>query len=117
MSKRIVVIEDDDDILELMQCILEDEGYQVLASNKFERLDAIAQQQPDLVLLDDRMPGEFGHVICSLMKSNPPTKHIPVILISATRDLDQIAHDCNADSFLPKPFDLNELLTLVKQYA
>jgi len=117
MSKKIVVIEDDDDILELMQYILEDEGYQVLASNKFERLDTIIQQQPDLVLLDDRMPGEYGHVICSRIKSNPRTKDIPVILVSATRDLSQIAHDCHADSFLPKPFDLNELLNLVKQYA
>lgn len=117
MPKKIVVIEDDDDILELMRYILEDEGYHVLASNKFERLDSIAQHQPDLVLLDNRMPGEHGHVICSRIKSHLPTRHIPVILISAACDLDQIAQSCNADSFLTKPFDLNDLLSLVKQYA
>lgn len=117
MHKKIVVVEDDNDILDLMQYILEDEGYQVLAAGKVENVDAIMEHQPDLILLDDRMPGEFGNSICAKIKTNPDTQHIPVILVSATRNLERVAFECKANDFLPKPFDLDELLTLVKQYA
>lgn len=117
MPKKIVVIEDDNDILDLMQVILEDEGYQVLASEQVRNIDVIAEHQPALILLDDRLPGEYGHVICKRIKSNLRTKHIPVVLVSATRDLEKVAFDCKADDFLPKPFDLKDLLSLVKRYA
>src|ERR1700744_445129 len=117
MPKKIVVIEDDNDILDLMQYILEDEGYQVFAADQAGNVDAIAEHQPALVLLDDRLPGEYGHAVCSRIKSNPHTKHIPVVLVSATRDLEKVAFDCKADDFLPKPFDLKDLLNVVKQYA
>lgn len=117
MHKKIIVIEDDDDILDLMQYVLEDEGYLVWASDRSEHVDVIAEHQPDLVLLDDRLRDDYGHVICSRIKSHPRTKHIPVILVSATRNLDKVAEDCNADDFLPKPFDLYDLLKLVKQYT
>jgi two-component system, OmpR family, phosphate regulon response regulator PhoB len=117
MPKKIVVIEDDNDILDLIQYILEDEGYQVLPAGQTGNVDAIAAHQPDLVLLDDRLPGEYGHVMCSRIKSNPRTQNIPVVLVSATRDLEKVAFDCKADDFLPKPFDLDDLLTLVKQYT
>lgn len=117
MRKKIVVIEDDNDILDLIQYILEDEGYQVLKSNKPEHIDVIAEHQPSLVLLDDRLPGEYGHAICQRIKSNPHTQHIPVVLVSATRNLEKVAFDCRADDFLTKPFDLTDLLSLVKQYA
>jgi two-component system phosphate regulon response regulator PhoB len=117
MPKKIVVIEDDNDILDLIQYILEDEGYQVLPAKQTGNIDTIAEHQPDLILLDDRLPGEYGNILCSRIKSNPGTKHIPVVLVSAARDLERVAFNCKADDFLPKPFDLKDLLNLVKQYA
>jgi DNA-binding response OmpR family regulator len=117
MEKKILVIEDDNDILDLFQYILEDEGYKVWASDHSEHIEVIAEHRPNLVLLDDRLPGEYGHVICSRIKADPRTKNIPVVLVSATRDLEKLAFDCKADDYLPKPFDLKDLVKLVKQYA
>jgi DNA-binding response OmpR family regulator len=117
MHKKIIVIEDDTDILDLLQYILEDEGYQVLPSLQSESLSTIIEQKPCLVLLDDRLPGEYGHVLCSKIKADPQTTAIPVILVSATHNLEKLAKDCKADDYLPKPFDLKDLLKLVKAYA
>lgn len=80
-AQKNIVIEEDDDILDLIQYILEDEGYPVLASDRPEHIDVIAEHQPDLVLLDDCLQFEYGHVICSRIKAPPHTKHIPVILV------------------------------------
>jgi DNA-binding response OmpR family regulator len=117
MLKKIIVIEDDNDILDLMQYILEDEGYQVLPSSRTEPLATVLEHRPNLVLLDDRLPDEFGHQFCARLKANPETASIPVILVSATRNLHQVAIDCKADGYLTKPFDLHELVNLVKEYA
>jgi DNA-binding response OmpR family regulator len=117
MPKKILVIEDDDDILDMMQYILEDEGFEVIASNKVELLTSIIKSQPDLILLDDRLPEDSGHNLCANIKSHPETTTIPVILISATANLNQVAKDCNADTYLTKPFDLYELVKLVKNYV
>jgi len=117
MQRKVLVIEDDNDILDLLQYILEDEGYRVWASKHSEHIDTIVEHQPDLVLLDDRLPGEYGHVICSRIKTDPRTKNIPVVLVSATRNLEKVAFDCKADDFLPKPFDLKDLVKVVKQYT
>lgn len=117
MDKKILVIEDDNDILDLLQYILEDEGYHVWASGRGEHIEVIAEHQPNLVLLDDRLPGDYGNVICSRIKADPRTSSIPVVLVSATRDLEKVAFDCKADDFLPKPFDLKDLVKVVKQYV
>jgi two-component system, OmpR family, phosphate regulon response regulator PhoB len=117
MHKKIIVIEDNNDILDLMQYILEDEGYLVLPLGQAEPLNTLKEQRPDLVLLDDRLPGEYGHVLCAKLKANPETQEIPVILVSAARNLEQIAYECKADDFLPKPFDLKDLIAMVKHYV
>ena len=117
MHKKIIVIEDDNDILVLLQYILEDEGYQVLPLLQSEPLSTIVEHQPSLILLDDRLPGEYGHILCSKIKADPKTTSIPVVLVSATRNLEKIALDCQADDYLPKPFDLKDLLKIVKAYA
>jgi DNA-binding response OmpR family regulator len=117
MPKKILVIEDDNDILDMMQYILEDEGYHVLPSSKAEPIATIIKNQPDLILLDDRLPEDSGHNLCARIKSHPETTAIPVILVSATNDLKRVAKECNADNYLTKPFDLHELVMLVKKYA
>ena len=117
MPKKILVIEDDNDILDMMQYILEDEGFEVLASNKIELLTSIIKIQPDLILLDDRMPEDSGHNLCTNIKANPETAAIPVILISSTPNLSQVAKNCTADTYLTKPFDLYELVELVNSYV
>lgn len=117
MSKKIIVIEDDRDILDMMRYILEDEGYQVLPSSEAEPIETIIQQDPDLILLDERLAEMPGHELCKHIKTHPLTRRIPVIMVSAVRDLNKIAGRCMADTYLPKPFDMSELIGLVKTYA
>jgi DNA-binding response OmpR family regulator len=116
MRKRIVLLEDEKDILEIIQFILEEEGYDVIAFNHFEPLEGIVEFQPKLILLDIRLTDGYGHLLCSQLKSNPTTAHIPVILVSGASNLEKIAEESGADSFLSKPFNMDDLIKLVKQY-
>jgi DNA-binding response OmpR family regulator len=117
MNKNIVVIEDDRDILDMIQYILADEGYNVIGYDRLERLERIIEQQPSVILLDNRLATGYGDTLCLSLKSNDNTKHIPVIIVSASAGLEQIANNCKADAFLAKPFDLDALIKLVKHYS
>ena len=117
MNNKIVIIDDDKDILDVVQIILADEGYLVVAYDRFVRLEEIMEQQPSVILLDNRLASGYGDTLCLALKSNFNTKHIPVILVSAAENLEQIAKNCNADAFLSKPFDLTDFVKLVKHYS
>jgi CheY-like chemotaxis protein len=71
---------------------------------------------PDLLLLDMWMSGEDGREICRYLKKEAETKHIPIIMISAGRDIKEAAKEAGADDFLAKPFEFDDLLKLVKKY-
>ena len=116
MSKKIIVIEDDPDILDIMTYILSEEGYEVLASPDSKPLDDVLEQQPMLILLDNRLTDGYGQDFCARFKSNPETRHFPVILVSANSGLEEMAKDSLADGYLKKPFDIAELVELVKQF-
>jgi len=116
MKKKIVVIEDNHDILELLGFILENEDYEVLASLDAEPVKSLQEINPHLVLLDENLGAHKGHQLCLEIKANPGTSHLPVILISAVTDLSEIARKCNADNFIAKPFLIEDLLNLVKQH-
>ena len=116
MRKRIIILEDEKDILEVIQFILEEEGYDVIAFNHFEPLEEIIEFQPNLVLLDVRLSDGYGHLLCSQLKANPTTSYLPVILVSGATNLEKIAKDYGADNFLEKPFGMDELVKMVKHY-
>jgi DNA-binding response OmpR family regulator len=117
MPAKILIIEDDRDILDMMQYIIEDEGYEVVALNEPEPIDEIMQHQPDLILLDERLPEISGHELCARIKADPATQNIPVILISAVPHIVEIAQDCQADAYIAKPFDLDELTAAVNRFS
>jgi two-component system, OmpR family, phosphate regulon response regulator PhoB len=117
MSKKIIVIEDDNDILDLMQYILEGEGYQVIASNYAGPLSDIIKHKPNLILLDDRLRDGSGRALCAEIKSRPDTTHIPVVLVSATTDLAKVAQESKANTYLTKPFNISDLISVVKKLA
>jgi two-component system, OmpR family, phosphate regulon response regulator PhoB len=115
--KTILVVDDDQEIVEVVQLVLEMEGYRVQTSldgSCFRRLSA---ELPDLVLLDVLLAGEDGREICRHLKASGHTKTMPVILFSAHTDISATYGECRADSFIKKPFDLDSLLALVKQYV
>ena len=71
---------------------------------------------PQLILLDIRLSNGYGHLLCEDLKSNAKTSHIPVILVSGADNLEKIAVDYKADGFLAKPFDMEDLIQMVKNY-
>jgi DNA-binding response OmpR family regulator len=114
MISRILILEDDTHILELMESILEDEGYYTIALDHYLPVEDLMDLSPDLVLLDIRLSNGYGHLLCKDLKANPVTSKIPVVLISGSANLDTIAKECNADGFLNKPFSVEGLISIVK---
>ncbi len=114
VKKRVLVVDDDPAILEVIDLILTDEGYEVerLLDGKavLKRNDGL----PDLVLLDIWMSGSDGRDICRFLKKQLPG--LPVILVSAKQDVGKVAAAVGADDFLSKPFDVDDLLVKVRGY-
>ncbi len=118
MSKKVLVVDDDVDILEGIALILEIEGYTVSTIAKGEKTyKRVEEFQPDLVLLDIRMFGTDGRAICKRLKSQKKTKHIPVILVSADPSTKNAKSLSSANDFLAKPFDTVDLITLVRKFT
>jgi CheY-like chemotaxis protein len=116
MTQKILVVDDDESILEVVQIVLEGEGYQVqtcLNSECFQHFDS---DQPDLILLDILLSGEDGRQICKQLKSDEKTAHIPIIMLSAHSDASKVADTSGADDFLEKPFDVDMLIEIVEKH-
>ncbi|CAN5635651.1 N/A [soil metagenome] len=117
MSKKKVYIADDDpDILEVLTIILEGKGYEVITSTDGKSLSNI-QHFPDLIFLDIRMSGSDGSEICRMLKSKTETATIPVVLISANRNLAEIGESCGADAVISKPFDIKDIVNVASRYT
>lgn len=117
-KKKIWVVDDDLSILEYIEITLESEGYQVLTcSSGITFCKRVIKNIPNLVLLDYRLPDKNGGLIIKDLKSQNCTKDIPIILTSAYQEVKKIAINLGVNEFLPKPFDLDTLLSLVKKYA
>jgi len=117
MSKRILAVDDDSDILDVIRIILEDEGYEVftLANAKYV-FEEVQQNSPDLILLDVMLGGLDGRDICRALKEHESYKKIPVVMISASHNLDNLLLSPGApDNFLAKPFDIDRLVEMVKR--
>jgi DNA-binding response OmpR family regulator len=113
---KIIIIEDDNDILDVMTYILTEEGYEVIASPNSTPLSQLDRLQPFLILMDNRLIEGTGTELCFKLKNDPATAHFPVAIISAHNNLEEIAKESRADAFLKKPFDIDELLALVKRF-
>ncbi len=117
MKKKIVVADDDKDIVAVLTMMLEDAGYEVKSTANGHTAQMVRDYLPDLLLLDIWMKGVDGRDVCRYLKSQKPTKHIPIIMISANQDTEKIAHDAGADDYMTKPFDMDKLLERVAQYV
>jgi len=114
----ILIIEDEHDIRAVLTEILEDEGY-VVASvpNGLEALVFLQKHHPQLILLDLGMPIMTGWEFRERQQRDPALADIPVIIMSATRHLNQTAVALQAADYLDKPIEINALLSLVEQYC
>jgi DNA-binding response OmpR family regulator len=116
-SVRVVCIEDEPEMIDLVRLILGREGFEVVgAPGGIEGLNIIEDLQPDLVLLDLMMPDMDGWEVYQRMKSNPNTSHIPVIVVTArAQSIDKVLglHIAKVDDYITKPFGPAELLNSV----
>jgi len=116
--KKILLIEDEADISEVVKLILEDEGYAVSVLGDADHFETkLRESNADLVLLDLNIGGFNGKIICEYMKNDTVLKSIPVILMSANINIKQIKEECGAEDLIMKPFDLNFLISKVEEYA
>lgn len=116
-ENRILIYEDDKEILLVCKLILQKNKYQVETLSKIEDvLKDVERIQPDLILMDLWIPETGGEKATSLIKTNPATSAIPVILFSANTDIREICARVNADDYLEKPFGINTLLKKIGQF-
>ncbi|GHO86565.1 response regulator [Dictyobacter formicarum] len=116
MGHHILVVDDDEGITEVVQIVLEGEGYVVRTATNKDELQNIINDLPDLILLDVLLSGDDGREICRKLKSDGATKHIPVIMLSAHSDASKVADAGGADDFLEKPFDVDVLIEIVARH-
>jgi two-component system, chemotaxis family, chemotaxis protein CheY len=116
-APSILVVDDDPSIRSFVELALGGEGYRVLtAANGARALDVAGQRAPDLILLDMRMPIMDGWAFAQAYRGQDGP-HAPIVVITAATDAGGRAAEIQADGFLGKPFDLDELLALVERYV
>lgn len=110
----ILVVDDHEQNLELLQAYLEEIGCKVrTARDGIEALAEVDAQHPDLIILDVMMPRMSGFQLCTKLKSDPATRDIPIVMVTALSEVGDVerAVECGADDFLTKPLHKIELLT------
>ena len=115
-SKNILVVEDDLDIRELISFNLANEGHQVFEANDGEvGIDKARNNNPDLILLDLMLPGIQGLDVCRIIKSDQETKEIPIIMVTALGQEEDIVKglETGADDYITKPFSIKVLIARV----
>jgi two-component system, OmpR family, phosphate regulon response regulator PhoB len=120
MAKKILVIDDDTDIRDTLVFLLENEKYEVTTSEDAKILKGINQLNPDLIIMDNFLSewksDASGKELSRALKLNPATRHIPIILISAASNVQEIAKTGHADAFLRKPFESDDLLAIIQKH-
>jgi len=115
MKKRILVMEKDAAILEIVSYVLIEADYDVKALNAEEGIfEQIYNYKPHAILLDIVAPTLKGTEVCNTLKANPKTKQIPVIVFSTHPKVTETIKQVCADEVLPKPFDIDELLNVIE---
>jgi DNA-binding response OmpR family regulator len=110
MRDKILVVDDELEIRDLLTEVLTGEGYDVIqASNGVEALELVEKEEPQVILLDVMMPGIDGVEVCRRLKEEDKTRFIPIIMVTAFEDRDVDAFVMGADDFVTKPFSLVEL--------
>lgn len=117
-AKRILIVDDDLAILEALELLLLDAGYEVDITTKNGGYiqEIISRHMPDLIILDVLLSGHDGRDICRRLKGGEETRHIPVIMLSAHPTARETSLRAGADDFLAKPFNIEELLSKVEHF-
>ncbi len=114
MTRKVIIYDDDTDLLEVCSLILTARNFEVVIRDKCtEIIRDIATHKPDVILMDNWIPDIGGVKATRLIKDSHEYRHIPVIFFTANNNVDELAAEAGADYSLQKPFDINELETIV----
>ena len=118
-TKRVVCIEDEPEMIDLVRLILGRKGYDVIGANGgIEGLDAVRREHPDIILLDVMMPDMDGWEVYQQIKADPALKQIPVVVVTAkAQSIDKVLglHIAKVDDYITKPFGPQELLESIEK--
>ena len=114
-NTKILVVDDDKGIGEMLKMLLEMNGYEVMVSEKPEKTEEnIIAHDIDLVLLDMLISGVNGIDVCARLRQNETTRHVTILMMSALHDAGKRCKAAGADEFIAKPFEMDELLGKIK---
>ena len=115
---RVLVVEDEAEIRDFVAMVLDSEGYRVTtAANGALALDEVGREPYDLILLDMRMPVMDGWSFARAYREGITGPHAPIVVLTAARDAAERADQIHAEGYLGKPFDLDDLLSMVAQHT
>ncbi len=118
MRKKVLIYDDDTDLLEVCSLILQSRNFDVITKDKCTTiLNDLEQHQPDVILMDNWIPDIGGVKATRMIKDSGEFKHIPVIFFSANNDVGEMASNAGAEYSLQKPFDISELERIVVKAA
>ncbi len=115
--KKVLIVEDERDLAELLAYNMEKEGYQPMtAASGAEGLETARRELPDMILLDLMLPGMMGTEVCSVLRHNEKTRMIPVLMLTARGDeIDRVVgFEMGADDYIVKPFSMRELMLRIR---
>jgi len=118
-ERKVLVVDDEVNITQIMEFSIGAEGYEVVtASNGEEAITKARKEQPNLIILDIMMPKVDGYEVCRVLKRDPLTKRIPVILLTAKgREIDKrLGYEVGASDYVVKPFSPSQLIDKVNSY-
>lgn len=116
-SKRILIVDDDPAIVESLHFVLEDSGYSVVSYENGKMLEkSFKKNRPDLILMDYLLPGDDGCKITKKIKQKKDIQNIPIIIMSASYNIQDIVAESGADGFLAKPYDIDQLLETIENH-
>jgi DNA-binding response OmpR family regulator len=119
VKRKILIVEDEESLLKLESILLTSKGYEVQGvTNGQAALDAIAEELPDLVLLDIMLPEIDGFEVCRRIKSNAETRHLPVIMLTAKKSREDMARGekVGADWYITKPFKSAMVIETIQRF-
>lgn len=120
MAKKILIVDDEPDILRAVKVRLVSFGYDVItAANGQDALAVVNKEAPDLILLDLRLPCINGNEVCIRLKGDAKFKHIPIVIFTASSDVGagNLIKTSGADGYLIKPFNPAELLKTIRKFT
>ena len=120
MPKKILIVDDEPDIIKITRYWLIKQGYEVLiVSNGQEGINAAREHKPDVIVMDYRMPVLNGIDACKILKQDETLKHIPIIFMTASSAniTEEMLKQVGVDGYVSKPFDGEELLKKIERFV